>query len=342
MRGMNSWVVLVATIALAAYCHAQENAAGEVLGEADAIASKGDRSASSEEKIDAQEDYGLHVVNPGRLESYKYFEQMILVPSAKDCEEWSPGDSRIGMLFSISGTSRLFIGKRRDTDQRVPDAHVDQIEKNYDVTRLTLGGSPIEGNVIVTLPASDMEEERVCLENLRGVPIQWVPPRGESSYVEGAVELTVQDVQFFREARMEGSGEIAPTGEFLASLKMSETWISMAFREMKAHIWGIAGSALLMMLAATSRWLIRGVRKVIGGASINLTTLSRIQTTRNIPPNSTAKRESAPDVDEPVQTPKEAAIANTRKHHDDTSPVGVVASAPAPSVEREREHSQPR
>ena len=83
MRGMNSWVVLVATIALAAYCHAQENAAGEVLGEADAIASKGDRSASSEEKIDAQEDYGLHVVNPGRLESYKYFEQMIeQLPSA--------------------------------------------------------------------------------------------------------------------------------------------------------------------------------------------------------------------------------------------------------------------
>ena len=55
--------------------------------------------------------------------------------------------------------------------------------------------------MIVTLPASDMEEERDCLEKLRGVPIQWAVPRGEANYLEGAVEVLVQDVQFFREAR---------------------------------------------------------------------------------------------------------------------------------------------
>ena len=313
MRGMNSWIVLLAIFAPAAYCYAQGNASRGAMGGADTIASEGDRSAPSEEEIDDPEDYGLHVVNPGRLESHKYFQQMILAPSEKDCEEWSRGDSRTGMLFSISGTSRLFIGKRGDTEQRGDGANVDPIEKNYDVTSLTIGGNPLEGNVIVTLPASDMEEERDCLEKLRGVPIQWAVPTGEANYVEGAVEVVVQDVQFFREARLEGSGEITTTGAFLAKLIMSESWISMVFREMKAHVWGIAGSALLMMLAATAGWLMRVVRKVVGGASINLETLSRIRSPRKKLPDTATTHQAAPDVDGPAQLPNE----HTENNRDD-------------------------
>ena len=155
---MNSWVVLLAIIAQAANCYAQENTGQGMIGLGDSIAPKSDRSAPGKEDIDDHEDYGLHVVNPGRIELYKYFEQMTLAPSVKDCEEWSHDDSRTGMLFSISGTSRLFIGKRRDTEQRADDAKVDQIEKNYDVTSVTIGGTPLEGSVIVTLPGDFRHE----------------------------------------------------------------------------------------------------------------------------------------------------------------------------------------
>ena len=76
--------------------------------------------------------------------------------------------------------------------------------------------------------------------------------------------------------------------------------ISMAFREMKAHVGGIAGSSLLIGLTPTAGWLMRGVRNVVGDDSINLETLSRIRSTRKEPPDSTTTRQSALDVDWPT------------------------------------------
>ena len=281
---MNSWVVLLAIITSAASGYAEENVweAGADYRVAFDAADEG--TTSREEKTGVHDDFGVHVVNPGRLEFKKYIQQLPLPPVAKDCEEWEDSDSRIGMLLAVPGAASLFIGTRGEGEQQSGDANVRQIEKNYEVSSFTKGGSPLEGNLDVRLPASQMEAEMVCLQKLVGVPIQWPLVDGVPNYAEGIVEMVVRDVQFKREARLDGSGRQILTGAFVARLQMAEGRISMVFRQMKAHFWGIVGgvigSALLMALTFMARRTKGAGRKVVGGISIITSTLSRIRDQR--------------------------------------------------------------
>ena len=264
-------------LVLTASCQVEEEPP-RTLVDKDSAAPKEDSSAGREQKTGDEEDYGLHVINPGRPELHEYFERMGgVAPWAKDCEEWSTDDSRVGML--VPGSSRLFIGKpKADGD----GLGIDAIEKNYEVSSVGIGGSPFEGAVQVMLQAADMRVEKVCLEKLRGTAIRWGRSGGDSGYPDVDGEAVVRDVQFWRAARMESGGEVAATGAFVATLKVSEGAMSMVLREISAHFWGIVGSALLMVFVAVVGWLTRRLRKAMGGTWIKLNLPSRKRFWRNL------------------------------------------------------------
>ena len=158
------------------------------------------------------------------------------------------------MLVAVSGASRLFIGKPKR-------GGVDDMERNYEVSSASIGGSPREGNVVVRLPAGEMGKEKSCLLKMAGVRIQWAAPGGDAGHPDFEGQVLVKDVRFSRAARVDPGGQVAPTGDFVATLEVSETWTGMVVREMKAHSWGIAGSALLMAATGLAGWLIRRTRK---------------------------------------------------------------------------------
>ena len=260
-------------LVLTASCQVEEEPP-RTLVDKDSAAPKEDSSAGREQKTGDEEDYGLHVTNPGSPELREYFERVGGI-WAKDCEEWSTDDSRVGML--APGLSRLFIGRpKADGDG------IDAIEKNYEVSSVVIGGSPFEGAVRVMLQAADMRVEKVCLEKLRGTAIRWELSGGDSGYPDVDGEVVVRDVKFSRAARMESGGEVAATGAFVATLKVSEGAMSMVLREISAHFWGIVGSALLMVFVAVVGWLTRRLRKAMGGTWIKLNLPSRKRFWRNL------------------------------------------------------------
>ena len=241
MRRMRQSLLPLLVLVLIASCQVEEEPP-RTLVDKDSAAPKEDSSAGREQKTGGEEDYGLHFINPGRTRLREYFERMDgVAPWVKDCEEWSADDSRVGML--AWDASRLFIGR--------PNADggggIDAAEKNYEVSSVEIGGSLFEGAVHVMLQAADMRAEKVCLEKLRGAAIRWERAGGDSSYPDVDGEAVVRDVQFWRAARMESGGEVAAAGAFVATLKVSESAMSMVLREMSAHVWGIVGSALLMV-----------------------------------------------------------------------------------------------
>ncbi len=253
-------------LVLTASCQVEEEPP-RTLVDKDSAAPTEDSSAGREQKADDEEDYDLHVINTDRTELREHFEQMDgVAPWVKDCEEWSVDDSRVGLLFP--GASQLFIGR--------PNADgIGDVEKNYEVSSVGIGGSPFEGAVYVMIQASDMRAEKVCLEKLRGTAIRWRRSGGDPSYPDVDGEVVVRDVQFSRAARMESGGEVAATGAFVATLKVSEGAMSRVLREMSAHLWGIVGSALLMVFTAVGGWLTRRLRKAMGGAWSKPNLLSR-------------------------------------------------------------------
>ena len=127
------------------------------LVDKDSAASKEDNSAGREQKTGSEEDYAQHVINPDRTRLHEFFGRMTgVAPWVKDCEEWSTDDSRVGML--TQGAHRLFIGKpNADGDG------VDDLEKNYEVLSVGIGGSPFEGAVYVMLQVADMRTEKAVV-----------------------------------------------------------------------------------------------------------------------------------------------------------------------------------
>ena len=265
---MRQSILPLLVLVLTASCRV-DGEPSRTLVDKDSAAPKGDISVVREQKTGDEEDYGLHVINPSRTGVREHFERMEgVAPWLKDCEEWSADDSRVGML--VPGVSRLFIGR-----PNVDGEGIDNVEKNYEVSSVGIGGSPFKGTVHVMLQAADMRAEKVCLEKLRGTSIRWGWSGGDSTYPDVDGEVVVRDVQFSRAARMESSGEVAATGAFVATLKVSEGAMSMVFREMSAHVWGMVGSVLLMVFAAVVRWPMRRLRTAMGGTWIKPNSPSR-------------------------------------------------------------------
>ena len=255
------------------------------LADKDSAAPKEDNSSGREQKTITEEDYAQHVINPDRTRLHEFFGKMTgVAPWVKDCEEWSADDSRVGML--PPGAHRLFVGKPNAAGDGVED-----LEKNYKLLSVGIGGSPIEGAVHVMLQAAEMRTEKVCLEKLRGTGILWWRSGEDFRHPDVDVEVVVRDVQFSRAVRMESGGEIAATGAFVATLKVSEGAMSRVLRELSAHGWGIAGSALLGILTAVLAWLWKRLRKVMRDAWIKPNLLSRKQFWRKEPNEAASARD---------------------------------------------------
>lgn len=204
-----------------------------------------------------REEYPGHIVNPGRAELHAYLAQMKLSPSVRGCEEWSSDAARHGMVLAVPGASRLFVGKPQ------PGGGVDEMERNYEVTSASIGGSPVQGQVMVRLEPAELQREQGCLEQLKGMSVEWGSPGLDGSQPAHVGDLLVDDVRFLRAERLDRFGRVVPTGDFLVALDVSEPWLSMVVRELRAHVWGILGSALLMAAAGTAGWVVRNRRIVI-------------------------------------------------------------------------------
>ena len=130
----------------------------------------------------------------------------------------------------------------------------------YHVERFSKAGTPLKGQMYIKLKPDVASEERACLETLREIPVRWIVPGNESIDAAETIEMFVQEVRFSREARVDSGGDTIPTGETIASVMLSESWWSMAYRRSKEQIWGaalgFAGSVFLMLLIHIVRKLV--------------------------------------------------------------------------------------
>ena len=242
-------------LVLSMSCQIEEEPTQTLADEASAVP-RDDGKPGSEQEVADDAGYGLHVINADPARLRKLMDGV--APWRKDCEEWSADDSRVGML--VPSFLRLFVGR-----PKAGGDGIDHIEKTYEVSSVSISGSPFEGTVHVMLQGVDMPTEKVCLERLRGTTIGWGQP-GNSGYPDMAGKAVVRDVQFSRAARLESSGEVTATGAFVAILTVSESTMSMVFREIGAHFWGIVASLLLTVLMALATGLVRRVWKSKAGA----------------------------------------------------------------------------
>ena len=218
-----------------------------------------ERTGQHSEQAIVEEDYGLHVINAGPAESRELLRQLSQRIWAGDCKDWSANERRIATLFLMPAGPQLFVGMPNPGDDSV------SIQKNYSVASSTIRGSPHRGEVVLNIPAADMQTDKLCLEKLPGTPIRWEVSNRDTGYAEDSGEVVVRDVRFFHAVRLDPDGSTTLTGDFIARLTVSEGWTAMVFRELNAHFWGIAGSALLMAMTGLMGWFVRRARNVYGG-----------------------------------------------------------------------------
>lgn len=219
-----------------------------------------------EEATDSLYADGLHFGELNIPELRRYLQQNVLSILATDCEEWSHLDSRVGLLLPIEGAAVLLVGKSYDSEDGGNTERIKGIERGYLVESFAKGGAPIEGQVSIKIQPDLMATERRCLEKLQDIPVRWAAIENGALQDTDTVELVVREVRFFRFGTMGTNGKGTPTGETLATLKLSESWISMAYRKARENIWGIAGgvvgSACLLLLSSTLGFLVRRLRRM--------------------------------------------------------------------------------
>lgn len=227
-----------------------------------ATASENEISEGSNRDLRTDE---LHFGQLTPSEIRSYFQRNVLSVLTANCDDWSHQDSRVGLLLPIEGAAVLLVGKSYASEGGGNTERIRGIERGYLLESFAKGGAPLEGQVSIKLQADLADEERRCLENLQDVPIRWAAIENGVLEEPETVELVVSEVRFFRFGTLGTDGKRTPTGETLATLKLSESWISMAYRKARENIWGIAGgaagSACLLLLSSTLGFLVRYLRK---------------------------------------------------------------------------------
>ena len=81
--------------------------------------------------------------------------------------------------------------------------------------------------------------------------------------------MVVREVRFQRAAAIGPDGDPVPTGDTVVKLSLSEGWLSMVYREMRAQLWGIVGGmvaggllTILTVLTSFGGGMLRRVRKL--------------------------------------------------------------------------------
>ena len=245
--------------------HAGETPEVSTRGAEDAtrVSGNGVREAGTKRPLDRRPDH-LDLGEPNVPELRRWLSAVPQPSSARKCGEWTERALRGGFLVPVRGAGRLLVGKR-DDETGPGTTRIRNVERNYPVTSFRRSGAPLEGAIKIKLPHEEMQVERVCLEQLRGVPIAWPTLTDDSADVEETVEMIVQEVRFAAAGEIGPSGEAVATGETVATLALSERWVSMAHRQLKAHRWGVlggmVGSIVLMIATSMGGWAVRRLRK---------------------------------------------------------------------------------
>ena len=235
-------------------------APGIFLGDVTVVAQT-NKSEKIEEGTAGQKNTGLHLLNASPTELRRFLQRYSPNRLTKNCKKEVRGDSRLGWLYPIPGGAWFIVGRSDNSETKL-----EKIERMYHVERFSKAGAPLKGQMHIKLKSDIARKKRACLEILQGMPIIWIVQRNEFGDAGETFKMFVQKVRFSREARVNTGGDTIPTGEIVASLMLSESWWSMAYRKSAEQIWGAAlgfvASVFLMVLIGIVPNLVKNRRRL--------------------------------------------------------------------------------
>ena len=256
--------LVVAVLAVAAMCCANESAsADESRAGGGAVGPvEQDPTRNAENAIrEGERDEPVHVLGVTLNDVRRLLEGRRAPPMGTGCEHWPDAGSLGGILIPVPRAPRLFVGERRDAEQGMNGFSI-RTQRNYAVTSFRRSGSPLVGEIVITLPKAVAQAERVCVRRLAGMSVNWLNWPDEVSKPVAA-EMVVRDVQWARAALVGSDGDSVETGDTVAKLSVKEGWLSMAYRKLKAQFWGVvAGTIGTVVLSIATAILVRMRRRL--------------------------------------------------------------------------------
>ena len=208
----------------------------------------------------------LFVLDTTLADLQRVIEAVRTPRTGSGCGHWTDPDSQAGVLVPLPGTAWLLVGDRGDVRQATSEWSIRNLQRKYPVIRFTRSGAPLTGEIVLMVREADAEAERRCVGRLRGVVVRWLNRASDLDIVEGAGTMVVREVRFARAAVTSPTGDLVATGDTIVQLSLTESWISMARREMEAQRWGIVGGMVGGVLLAALMFMggraVRGVRKL--------------------------------------------------------------------------------
>lgn len=192
---------------------------------------------------EAERDEHVHILDSTLADLRRVVEGMRAPAMGTGCDHWADPGSRAGILVPVPGAARLLVGERRDVEGGMRNVSIGT-QRNYPVTSFRRSGSPIAGEIVITLQKAVADAERRCMEQMRGIGVKWLNwPGGMREPV--AAEMVVRDVRFARAAVIGPEGDAVETGDTVAELTLAEGWLSMIYRELQAQFWGVVAGIVV-------------------------------------------------------------------------------------------------
>ena len=213
---------------------------------------------------------GLYLSNPTRADLRRLLQAQAPTQAQADCNDWADLDSRAALFAPVAASGLLLVGEADGPLVNVGAIDIRNLVRLYAVANFTKSGRPLNGAMTVKIPHNQLDELQSCLHLLPGTPVAWPSSPYDPTDIGYPVKMLVDSVEFSRDATVDSAGQVTPTGDWIAKLKLSESWISMANREIMEHAWGIvggiAGSIFLMGTTALLRRTVPRLRTALGTA----------------------------------------------------------------------------
>ena len=180
-----------------------------------------------------------------------------LIPS--DCSDWAEDKPRVAAVMTLGTFKELWIGRKYSDSNGLG---IEGLHRRYEIQNLSMGGSPLRGNIDIRLPVRDMDSDRECFAQLKGVRIKGSNDEDKGVYRSGLWEMTIDNISFVVLVKPQDlSGQRIPTGEAQVTIAVSEGLLSMALRKSGEHLWALPGSLGLLILWAIWGRILRKIRE---------------------------------------------------------------------------------
>ena len=113
--------------------------------------------------------------------------------SPSRCSEWNEDDARVAAVLVFPTQKELWVGEKYSESEGLG---VEGLQRTYEIRSFSIGGSPLEGSIILRLRTTEMDVERACFEKLKGVQVRLEGNHGEETYQEIPWSMTVDKVIF--------------------------------------------------------------------------------------------------------------------------------------------------